>query len=85
VQAVDLIFDDSANAGTMTMTWALAAVNAGTNVHIRADARRRDARAKENAGLALAHQVRPRLRQDHVPLGASSWARAGRELQGSIV
>lgn len=37
VQAVDLIFDDSANAGTLTMTWALAAVNAGTNVHIRAD------------------------------------------------
>lgn len=37
VQAVDFVSDDPANAGTMTMTWALAAVNAGTNVHLRAD------------------------------------------------
>lgn len=37
VQAVDFISDDPANAGTMTMTWELAAVDAGTRVDIRAD------------------------------------------------
>src|SRR5437763_13694938 len=37
VQAVDFVSDDPANAGTMTMTWALAAVDAGTRVDIRAE------------------------------------------------
>ncbi|MBV9717495.1 MAG: SRPBCC family protein, partial [Solirubrobacterales bacterium] len=37
VQAVDFLSDDAANAGTMTMTWALTAVAAGTRVDIRAD------------------------------------------------
>jgi uncharacterized protein YndB with AHSA1/START domain len=35
VQAVDFVFADPADAGTMT--WTLAAVDAGTNVQIRAD------------------------------------------------
>lgn len=37
VQAVDFVSDDPANAGTMTLTWALAAVDAGTRVDVRAD------------------------------------------------
>jgi uncharacterized protein YndB with AHSA1/START domain len=37
VQAVDFVSADPADAGTMTMTWTLAAVAAGTNVQIRAD------------------------------------------------
>ena len=37
VQAVDFVSDDSANAGTMIMTWELAAVDGGTRVDIRAD------------------------------------------------
>jgi uncharacterized protein YndB with AHSA1/START domain len=37
VQAVDFVSDDPANAGTMTMTWELTAVEAGTRVDIRAD------------------------------------------------
>ena len=37
VQAVDFVSDDPANAGTMTMTWELTAVDAGTCVDIRAD------------------------------------------------
>ncbi|HET7047603.1 MAG TPA: SRPBCC family protein [Solirubrobacteraceae bacterium] len=37
VQAVDFVSDDPANAGTMTMTWELAALDAGTHVDIRAD------------------------------------------------
>jgi uncharacterized protein YndB with AHSA1/START domain len=37
VQAVDFVSDDPANAGTMTMTWELAALDAGTRVDIRAD------------------------------------------------
>lgn len=37
VQAVDFVSDDSANAGTMTMTWRLTAVEGGTRVDIRAD------------------------------------------------
>lgn len=37
VQAVDFVSDDRANAGTMTMTWELTAVDAGTYVQIRAD------------------------------------------------
>ena len=32
VQAVDFVSDDPAYAGTMTMTWAVAAVDAGTRV-----------------------------------------------------
>lgn len=37
VQAVDFVSDDPAYAGTMTMTWAVAATDAGTRVEIRAD------------------------------------------------
>jgi uncharacterized protein YndB with AHSA1/START domain len=37
VQAVDFVSADPADAGTMTMTWTLAAVDAGTKVQIRAD------------------------------------------------
>lgn len=37
VQAVDFVSDDPAYAGTMTMTWKLSAVEAGTRVDIRAD------------------------------------------------
>jgi uncharacterized protein YndB with AHSA1/START domain len=37
VQAVDFVSDDPANAGTMTMTWELTAVDAGTRVDIRAE------------------------------------------------
>jgi uncharacterized protein YndB with AHSA1/START domain len=37
VQAVDFVSDDPANAGTMIMTWELAALDAGTRVDIRAD------------------------------------------------
>ncbi len=35
-QAVDFISDDPAFAGTMTMTWEVAAVDAGTRIEIRA-------------------------------------------------
>jgi uncharacterized protein YndB with AHSA1/START domain len=34
VQAVDFVSDDPANAGTMTMTWQVTAVDAGTRVDI---------------------------------------------------
>ncbi|AKG45235.1 protein of unknown function DUF1486 [Streptomyces xiamenensis] len=34
VQAVDFVSDDPANAGTMTMTWQVTAVAAGTRVDI---------------------------------------------------
>jgi uncharacterized protein YndB with AHSA1/START domain len=37
VQAVDFVSDDPAYAGTMTMTWAVTAVNEGTRVDIVAD------------------------------------------------
>ena len=37
VQAVDFVSDDPANVGTMTMTWEVTAVDAGTRVDIRAD------------------------------------------------
>jgi uncharacterized protein YndB with AHSA1/START domain len=37
VQAVDFISDDPANAGTMTMTWEVTAVDAGTRVDIIAE------------------------------------------------
>jgi hypothetical protein len=37
VQAVDFISDDPANAGTMTMTWEITAVDAGTRVDIVAE------------------------------------------------
>jgi uncharacterized protein YndB with AHSA1/START domain len=37
VQAVDFVSDDPAFAGTMTMTWELTAVDAGTRVEIRAE------------------------------------------------
>ena len=37
VQAVDFISDDPAYAGTMTMTWEVAAVDAGTRVDIVAE------------------------------------------------
>ena len=37
VQAVDFVSDDPAFAGTMTMTWAVRAVDGGTRVQITAD------------------------------------------------
>jgi len=37
VQAVDFVSDDPAFAGTMTMTWAVRAVDGGTRVEITAD------------------------------------------------
>jgi uncharacterized protein YndB with AHSA1/START domain len=37
VQAVDFVSDDPALAGTMTMTWQVAAVDAGTRVDIIAE------------------------------------------------
>ena len=37
VQSVDFVSDDPAYAGTMTMTWEVTAVDAGTRVDIRAD------------------------------------------------
>ena len=37
VQAVDFVSDDAAYAGTMTMTWEVTPVDAGTRVEIRAD------------------------------------------------
>jgi uncharacterized protein YndB with AHSA1/START domain len=37
VQAVDFESDDPSFAGTMTLTWAVTAVRAGTRVDIRAD------------------------------------------------
>src|SRR3990170_4854900 len=37
VQAVDFVSDDTAFAGTMTMTWDMALVEGGTRVDIRAD------------------------------------------------
>ncbi|MEV4175749.1 SRPBCC family protein [Nonomuraea sp. NPDC049709] len=37
VQAVDFVSDDPAYAGTMTMTWEVTAVEAGTRVDIVAD------------------------------------------------
>lgn len=37
VQAVEFVSDDPSNAGTMTMTWEVSPVDAGTRVDIRAD------------------------------------------------
>jgi uncharacterized protein YndB with AHSA1/START domain len=37
VQAVDFVSDDPAYAGTMIMSWEIAAVDSGTRVEIRAD------------------------------------------------
>ena len=37
VQAVDFVSDDPAYAGTMTMTWEVTAVDAGTRVDIVAE------------------------------------------------
>jgi uncharacterized protein YndB with AHSA1/START domain len=37
VQAVDFVSDDPTYAGTMTMTWEVTPVDAGTRVEIRAD------------------------------------------------
>ena len=37
VQAVDFVSDEPGYAGTMTMTWEVAAVESGTRVEIRAD------------------------------------------------
>jgi Activator of Hsp90 ATPase homolog 1-like protein len=37
VQAADFVSDDPANAGTMTISWELTAIDAGTRVDIRAE------------------------------------------------
>jgi uncharacterized protein YndB with AHSA1/START domain len=58
VQAVDFVSDDPAYAGTMTMTWEVTAVDAGTRVDIRADDVPAGISAEDHAaGLAssLAH------------------------------
>lgn len=53
VQAVDFVSDDPAYAGTMTMTWEVAAAGAGTRVEIRADGVPDGIRAEDHAaGLA---------------------------------
>lgn len=53
VQAVDFVSDDPAYAGTMTMTWAVSTVDAGTRVDIRADDVPAGIRAEDHAaGLA---------------------------------
>jgi uncharacterized protein YndB with AHSA1/START domain len=53
VQAVDFVSDDPAYAGTMTMTWAVTEVEAGTRVDITADDVPDGISAKDHAaGLA---------------------------------
>jgi Activator of Hsp90 ATPase homolog 1-like protein len=53
VQAVDFVSDDPTHAGTMTMTWEVTAVDAGTRVDIRADDVPAGISAKDHAaGLA---------------------------------
>jgi hypothetical protein len=53
VQAVDFVSDDPTHAGTMTMTWELTALEAGTRVDIRADDVPAGISAKDHAaGLA---------------------------------
>lgn len=53
VQAVDFVSDDPAYTGTMTMTWAVTPVDAGTRVDIRADNVPAGIRAEDHAaGLA---------------------------------
>jgi len=37
VQAVDFVSDDPTNAGTMTITWELAAADIGTRIDLRAE------------------------------------------------
>src|SRR5215216_5261666 len=53
VQAVDFVSDDPTHTGTMTMTWEVTAVGAGTRVDIRADDVPAGISAKDHAaGLA---------------------------------
>ena len=81
VQAVDFVSDDPANAGTMTMTWALAAVNAGTNVQIRADDVPAGVSAKDHAaGMAssLANLAAYVERKAPIPSGCRRPARRTR-------
>ena len=53
VQAVDFVSHDPTHAGTMTMTWEVTAVDAGTRVDIRADDVPAGISAKDHgAGLA---------------------------------
>src|SRR4249919_3739934 len=53
VQAIDFVSDDPTHAGTMTMTWEVTAVDAGTRVDIRADDVPAGISAKDHAaGLA---------------------------------
>jgi uncharacterized protein YndB with AHSA1/START domain len=53
VQAVDFVSNDPAYAGTMTMTWEVAAVDSGTRVEIRAEDVPAGISAKDHAaGLA---------------------------------
>ena len=53
VQAVDFVSDDPTQAGTMTMTWEVTAVDAGTRVDIRGDDVPAGISAKDHAaGLA---------------------------------
>ena len=53
VQAVDFVSEHPTHAGTMTMTWEVSAVDAGTRVNIRADDVPAGISAKDHAaGLA---------------------------------
>ena len=53
VQAVDFVSDDPTHAGTVTMTWEVTALDAGTRVDIRADDVPAGISAKDHAaGLA---------------------------------
>ena len=49
VQAVDFVSDDPANAGTMTMTWQVTAVDGGTRVDIIAEDVPRGISAEDHA------------------------------------
>jgi uncharacterized protein YndB with AHSA1/START domain len=53
VQAADFVSDDPTHAGTMTMTWEVTALDAGTRVDIRSDDVPAGSSAKDQAaGLA---------------------------------
>ena len=53
VQTVDFVSDDPTHAGTMTMTWEVTAIDAGTRFDIRADDVPAGISAKDHAaGLA---------------------------------
>ena len=60
VQAVDFVSDDPTHAGTMTMTWEVTAVDAGTRVDIRADDVPAGISAKDHAAGLASSLAQPR-------------------------